>query len=234
MSSDRRFAFAPRLVIGLGVIALGVVFLLDEMDRLEADDLLRFWPLLLVALGVSWFLEARETAGRLVGGVAAGAGLWFLADNLGLVSTNPLILLRYFWPALLVTVGAALVWRSLRGPRARTDGVAEADRLNAFALLSGVEMNNASQAFAGGQATAVMGGCEIDLRQAKMAGEEAVIEVFAMWGGIDIKVPPTWQVVGRVTPILGGFESKAAAPAAIDGRLVVSGSAIMGGVDVHN
>lgn len=234
MTAERRFSLAPRLVIGVAVIALGVVFLLDELDRLDADELLRFWPLALVALGLSWFVEARELAGRLMGSVAMIAGAWFLADNLGWVSSNPFVLLRYFWPALLVTVGGALVWRSLRGPRPRVDGVAESDRVNAFALLSGVEITNVSQAFAGGQATAIMGGCEIDLRQAKIAGEEAVIEVFAIWGGIDIKVPGDWLVVGKVMPILGGFESKAASPAPGGPRLVVSGTAIMGGVEVHN
>ena len=47
-----------------------------------------------------------------------------------------------------------------------------------------------------------MGGCEIDLRQAAIDGE-AVIDVFAIWGGIEIRVPEDWTVVGRVTPAHG-------------------------------
>ena len=58
--------------------------------------------------------------------------------------------------------------------------------------MGGVIRRSNSQTFEGADLTAVMGGCEIDLRQASMApGGEAVIDVFAFWGGIDVKVPET-------------------------------------------
>ena len=50
-----------------------------------------------------------------------------------------------------------------------------------------------------------MGGCEIDLRHASIDGE-AVIDIFALWGGVELRVPPDWTVVSRVTPILGGVD----------------------------
>ena len=52
-----------------------------------------------------------------------------------------------------------------------------------------------------------MGGCDIDLRQAAINGD-AVIDVFAVWGGIEIRVPEDWAVAFNVTPLLGGVEDK--------------------------
>lgn len=233
-SNERRPLVTPRLIVGLTIVVLGFAFLLDQMGRFDADLLVRFWPLALVLIGLTSFFQAREGGGQFVGVAVALVGLWFLAHNLGWVRNSPFILLQYFWPAVLLVVGASMVWRSLRGPRPTTEGTRSSDRLNGFAMLSGFNTVVTSQAFVGGQANAIMGGCEIDLRHAKMAGEEAVIEIFALWGGIEIRVPETWQVVCQVTPILGGFESKAAAPAAGAPRLVLTGNAIMGGVEVDN
>ena len=79
-----------------------------------------------------------------------------------------------------------------------------------------------------------MGGCEIDLRQASIDGE-AVIDVFALWGGIEIRVPEDWTVVSRVMPILGGVEDKTRPPQTAAGkRLVVRGFVVMAGVEMKN
>jgi predicted membrane protein len=78
-----------------------------------------------------------------------------------------------------------------------------------------------------------MGGCALDLREASIM-KEAVINVFAIWGGITIKVPPDWTVVLQATPVMGGFTEKTARPPDNSKRLVVTGYAIMGGVEVRN
>jgi predicted membrane protein len=101
--------------------------------------------------------------------------------------------------------------------------------------MGGVVRKSNAPAFRGADLTAVMGGCEIDLRQASIApGTEAVIDVFAFWGGIDIKVPEDWTVVSRVVPIMGGIEDKTHAPQTPDKRLVIRGMLVMGGCSVKN
>jgi predicted membrane protein len=51
-----------------------------------------------------------------------------------------------------------------------------------------------------------MGGIELDLRQAGTENGTAVIDVFVLWGGIEITVPPDWAVSNEITPIMGGAE----------------------------
>ena len=95
-----------------------------------------------------------------------------------------------------------------------------------------------SRAFRGGNLTAIMGGFDIDLRDADIAGDAARIEVFVMMGGIDLKVPENWTVVMDVTPFMGGADynpRNRRAPAEGPQKvLTVSGFVFMGGVEVKH
>jgi hypothetical protein len=136
---------------------------------------------------------------------------------------------------LFVFLGGYLVWRGLGGAR-RPRSVDGNAHLSALAIMAGINRGSNSPAFQGADLTAVMGGCEIDLRQASIAaGETAVIEVFALWGGIEIRVPEDWTVITRVTPLLGGVEDQTRPSKSADTkRLEVRGVAIMGGIVVKN
>src|SRR5262249_56698756 len=79
-----------------------------------------------------------------------------------------------------------------------------ADTLSEFAMFGGGDRMIRSQAFRGGTITAIMGGFDIDMRDAEMAGDAATIEVFVAMGGIDLKVPESWTIVIDVTPFMGG------------------------------
>jgi hypothetical protein len=89
------------------------------------------------------------------------------------------------------------------------------------AILGGFERRVSAPDFRGGEITAIMGGCALDLREASLA-TEAVINVFAIWGGITIKVPPDWTVILHGTPVMGGFTEKTARPPDNRKRLVVA------------
>ena len=84
--------------------------------------------------------------------------------------------------------------------------------------------------------TAILGGFKIDLRGAAIAGDSATIEIFTIWGGVDLRVPEDWSVAVHGTPILGMFTNSTRAPAGQTPAktLVVRGTAIMGGVEVKN
>jgi predicted membrane protein len=106
--------------------------------------------------------------------------------------------------------------------------------MTAMAFLGGVSRGNNSTAFRGADLVAVMGGCEIDLRRAAINGE-AVIDVFALWGGIEIRVPEDWTVVSKIVPLMGGVEDQTRPPqGATAHRLVLRGFVVMGGVEIKN
>ena len=221
--------FTPQLLIGLIIIAVGTLFTLDNLRLVDAQRYLRYWPAALILIGVLKVWQSRGGRGVFGGLLFVLAGAWLLLETFHVVTIN----LFELWPLLLVLFGASLVWRGLRGGRGRgaTDGHST---VSALAVLGGVHRGNNSRAFRGGDLTAILGGCEIDLRQAAIDGE-AVLDVFAMWGGIEIKVPEDWTIGSRVVPILGGFEDKTRPQrGAATHRLLVRGFAIMGGIEVKN
>lgn len=213
---------------GLVIAGLGIIFLLDNLDIVETWDIVRFWPLLLVAVGVQHLFQARDRGTAVSGTLWAGAGGLLLLSNLDLIDFS----LWDLWPLLLVAIGVRMlahVGSGSRSPAAATD----ADE-SCHAFLGSVQRRNRSANFRGGSASAFMGGVELDLREADLAGDEAVIRVFAMWGGIEIRIPEEWTAEVRAVQIMGGVEDKTRGPAAVTKRLVLDGSVVMGGVEIKN
>jgi hypothetical protein len=105
--------------------------------------------------------------------------------------------------------------------------------LRAFAILWGTDRRHHG-ALAHVEVSAVMGGCDIDLRDAVPTSDPLVIQVFAMWGGIDIRVPPGWLIQNEAWPILGGIVDTTTPPAVPAHRVIVRGNAFMGGVEIKN
>jgi hypothetical protein len=109
------------------------------------------------------------------------------------------------------------------------------DIVNAFAVLGGFRRRLTTSNFKGGVVIAFMGGATLDLREASMAQDEAVLDVVAVWGGIEMKVPDDWVVVSQVFPLMGGFEDRTGPmTSGARKRLVIRGLALMGGVEVKN
>lgn len=113
-TSNPRFTAA--LVAGLALIGLGGVVLLNNMGIVQGHHALRYWPLVLVALGIQrmWAKGFLQAVGGhvllLVGGMLQ---LAFLERDLWLDRFWPLAIV---WVGLIMTLRALLPRRSARQP----------------------------------------------------------------------------------------------------------------------
>lgn len=222
-----------RLVFGLAITTLGVLWTLDNLFGVNADAIISWWPLLLAVFGVMKLTGIGAEKSAIPGAIFTGAGLLLLGNKLRLPWWH--IGIGDLWPLMLIFFGVSVVLRSMRGPDLAEAG--DDDRfVRTFALMGGVTRRNRSEAFRGGDLSAMMGGVELDLRESQMAEERAVVEVFAMWGGIEIIVPPDWRVESDVSPIMAGYEDNTRLDPGVTpaGVLVVRGFAVMGGIEVRN
>lgn len=242
-NNDTTRSVPSQMVLGVLVIAMGLLFLLDNLDIIEFHRAISFWPMAFIVFGIVKLFDSRSANSYLIGGLLIAVGVAMLFNRLGLFYIS----WHTVWPLILIAFGGVVVYRAIAARReGRTFDLAKASGapgdpqapsdtvVNATAILGGFERRITTQDFRGGEVSAIVGGCELDMRGASINGE-AVLNVFALFGGISIKCPPDWTVVVHGTPILGGFEEKVAAPPpGVNKRLVVTGYAIMGGVEVRN
>lgn len=231
-----------RLWFGIVILGLGILWTLDNLGFLDSERVLDWWPVVLIAFGLSKLL-GREGARPLAAALWVGAGVWLLGHNLGIVPWG----LGELWPLVLIVLGVSIIRRALRGPRmvvvgaspnigdATTTESPGTESFSCTAIWAGVDRTVTSQAFRGGDYTAIMGGGEINLRGARPVPEGAVVEVFVIMGGIEISVPDDWQVVNQLHALMGGIEdSRRATPLEGGPVLVLKGTVVMGGVEIKN
>lgn len=229
MSGQRRTSSGQALA-GLLLLTLGGLLFAQNLDLLNLRQYARYWGVVPLAIGLVKLVAGGSRGDKVFGVVLTIFGASQLAKALGYWSPGPADFIAF----VLIGVGAYFIVRGLFGraePEVRLDG---SDWISAIAIMAGFERANNSPNFRGADLTAVMGGCAIDLRQASLRAP-ASIDVFVMWGGIELRVPEDWTVDLRGTPLMAGFVDKTRQPPTpTEKRLVVRGVALMGGVEIKN
>jgi predicted membrane protein len=221
---------SAQLVAGLVLAGLGTLFLLDNLHIVHAREILHYWPAVLLLIGVSQILQARSLGSMIGGSIWILLGGVLLGQRLNVISS-----VLGYWPLLLVGVGVYVVWQSLNRGVSSNEPLDATARLSAIAVMGGVDRRVTSQAFQGADITAFMGGGKLDLREARPAGQEVLVDVLAVMGGFEIKVPEAWTVIVEVLPFMGGYEDKTQHPADPSApRLRIRGFVMMGGLDIRN
>lgn len=226
-------SISPRLVIGLLVTALGVIYLAGNLDLIDTRAPLRyFWPAAFSAIGVALLLVKDNVANRRWGVVWLFAGLWMLAYQARWIDVD-------IWdiavPLILLALGARLVQRAMKEQTQGPDAQPDTDQTRIFALLSGSESRTFTQPIKNAEIVSLLSGVKLDLSTAVIDGDRATLQVTAVMGGIEIYAPSEWNIVSEVTPILGAFIDKrrpTANPATK--TLYVNGLVVMGGVEVKS
>jgi predicted membrane protein len=250
-------------VIGGVILAgIGVLLLLQNLGVPYFEDWERYWPAILIVVGIVQASKSTGMGGRVWGWAVFAVGLIFLLNNFGFIHGD----IWRFWPGILILMGLGMLARTIdrhsfsgSDPQSHVEdakkmadnirdrivsdwnakgSATSANHLSEWAVFGGSRRRVDSQDFQGGEAFAMFGGVEIDLRRAGMTREEVVIEINALFGGVEVRVPETWSVTVRGSGIFGGYEDETLdtrlTPEGKQPRLIVNGFAIFGGVTVKN
>ena len=226
MAKDTQPVRGPQFLLGILLLLAGAALLLNRLDVVDVTFwglVGTWWPLAIVAVGLSALLTVPRAWPGPVVLITIGVLLQLSRLDVLNVDIGSLV-----WPIVLILVGLALLLRVGRS----TNDTAEDIRSTVF--WWGSVRRTSSPSFRSAVLTAIMGGIELDLRDADIQGR-ADVSIFTFWGGVDVKVPPTWRVRVRGLPLLGGWDDKTVDPPDPNApELRVHVTAIMGGADIKN
>lgn len=114
-------------------------------------------------------------------------------------------------------------------PVARTSLVAQ-DSLVKVGFFSGATLAGQWDTPSIVHCYATFGGVDIDFTDAVWTSDEVVIDAFAVFGGITVKVPAGVEVIDRTFAIFGGTSVKRTTTG--KRRIIIKGLAAFGGIDV--
>lgn len=242
-----------RLLIGLAVLTVGVLLLLNNLGlgiEIEVGQVIKLWPVILLILGINWLILSFGSTGSETGRrvyfswgqfitafIVIAVGAVFLGRNLDLFEVDLSILFNLLWPVILILVGFNLL-------RGRSQSAGEGGR---FVLMGGTKVGGGQPwKLESGSYFALMGSIEIDLTTAEIKTGETLLDLTAIMGGIEVKIPQDLAVIYDGSAILGGVTFKDQEDGGIiGGRRVeqnitgeadkivrIQARAIMGGVEI--
>lgn len=221
----------PRIIIGGFIIVIGAALLLSNLGADSYGEVLRkTWPAIIIVLGLMMLLnKSRDFVWAFI--VIAAGVLWQL-NALDIINVS---VWHLFWPVLIIIVGLSLMFNRKGSTNKKTAlEVSQSEHEDIIAILSGSEQSNRSDDFKASKITAVMGGVKLDLSKATIH-KEATVEIFSLWGGVELVVPENVMVHSSTLNILGGIEDKTAKPTKKDAPVLrVIGDVIMAGVEIKN
>ena len=139
------------IVFAFLMIGAGVLLFLENIGLFHFHDIWRYWPVALIALGVSKLFETRGAGGMVWAAMAMLVGTAFLLDNLGIWHAS----WNMIWPLGLIAFGVLMLVNALERRRSPDDpacvktysDTSSDNMLRAWATFSGLKRRLDTQIF---------------------------------------------------------------------------------------
>ncbi|QCK16373.1 LiaF transmembrane domain-containing protein [Mangrovivirga cuniculi] len=192
--------------VGIVLLLIGIAYLLRNLgiDILPREFF--GWEMIFIAIGTVLLIgERNKTPGVIF--LAIG-GISLLNDLIDF----PRISWAVLWPTILIIIGASIFLRHAGiitgGKKKLSDDEPSPDEIDDLSFFGGGERYYDSESFKGGKMTAIFGGSDIDLTNAKLGPGTNELNVFVMFGGIDLAVPSHWIIKNDLSAAFGGYSDK--------------------------
>ena len=221
-------------------IGLFDLFGVSSIIRWVISTFFNLLPAAILGLGIYWMISSRTEGKPVISWIAMLIGAVLLISQFGLFGLSFGNLFVPMW--LIVIAFVVMNPRDLLPRRfnMQADELDEdSETLKLVAFMGGSELNYTTRALKGGEVFSFWGGYKLDFSEADMAGDSMELNLFCIMGGVEVIVPPHWEVEKRGSVnIMGGFSNNTHCLAEELGlprkTLIVKGIALMGGGEIKN
>lgn len=243
-------------ILGTVIVVIGLMLFLRATNIVHNPFLQNIisFPTLLIVLGLVLGYKNKFNIGGWV--FLLGAGVYFLLRrfdyDLG----------KYALPIVLIAVGLFVLSKNKQKKNAHLPdpvlsdpsdpdapafsrlgaadiGYQQYDPQGEYVKIDSIFSSNTrivlSDNFKGGKVGTVFGGVLLDCKAAHIQ-QDIVIDVYSVFGGIELIFPANWRVMNETTTIFGAVEDKRRLVnnTGVERRVILTGFTLFGGIEIKN
>jgi len=221
------------VIWGFCFVVVGVIIGLNAFEITNIELFFNGWWTLFIIIPcfVGLFREEGKTGNAI--GFVIGVLLFLACQNI----LDFDVVWKLFLPIVLVVIGLSFIFKNTIGNSVNNkikelnEKNNNKDKQEYYATFSGQKLDFSKEEFKGCSASAVFGGMNIDLRDA-LIKEDVVINVSAIFGGVDIQVDKNVNVKVNSTSIFGGVDNKIKNHDQNEVTIYINATCLFGGVEI--
>lgn len=221
-----------RILWGVVLVALGVLFGLHVMEIVDLKTLFEgWWTLFILVPSFVGLITDRDKIWSIIG-LFTGTTLLLACQDI--IPDKAVI--KLIVPFVIILIGIKMIFKDTfsKGAKEAKRKLKESGEpvKQYAAVFSGQDVNFTGEIFKSAEVNAIFGGMKVDLSNAVIA-DGAVLDLCSVFGGIDIILPPDVNVKINTSSVFGGIDDKRASKP-VNGAvtLYITGSCIFGGADI--
>ena len=198
------------IIWGIAIVALGIIFGGNAIGLFNIDIFFDgWWTLFIIVPGIVSFFTDKNKISSLV---IIGIGIILLLAARDVFSYD--VAWKVILAVVLVAIGLGIIIRSIFHTNSDKEIGKKIEDLengkimdSQTAIFSGNERTYNNEIFQGSNITAVFGGVDLNLKNAKFE-KDTVVKAFCAFGGIDITIPEDIQIKVKSGFIFGGIDDE--------------------------
>ena len=192
---------------GIVILAIGIIWGLNALGITNITIFFNGWWTLFIIIPSCICLITKEN--KIWSFIWLVIGIVFLLCPQGILTFT--LVSKLIIPFILVVIGISLIFKDSIDKRLR-ERIKTLNKNNEkleeyCSTFSSEDINYQKQEFKGTKLDAIFGSIVLNLKEATITKDQ-IINVNAIFGGIDIIVPPNVNIKVKSTPIFGGTSNK--------------------------